>query len=108
MYDIAANTWVSNVLYGNQMETFTTGSSAVDIDGAIYIVKEATGRVFALDVDRNRLLPVATNTTQVALGGAAVVGDKMFFLPYKDGATTINYLYMLRHSGAELTRMLMI
>lgn len=108
VYDIAANTWISNVLYGNQQETFTTGSSAADIDGAIYITKEATGRVFALDIDRNRLLPVATNTTQVALGGAAVVGDKLFFLPYKDGATTINYMYMLRHSGADLVRMLLI
>lgn len=108
VYDIAANTWISNVLYGNQLETFATGSSAADIDGSIYIAKESTGRVFALDVDRNRLLPIATNTTQVALGGTAVTGDKLFFLPFKDGATVISYMYMLRHSGADLVRMLLI
>jgi hypothetical protein len=108
VYDIAANTWVSGVAYGNQQETFTGGSSAADIDGAIYITKEATGRVFSFEVDRNRLIPIATNTTQVALGGTAVVGDKLFFLPYKDGPTTINYMYMLRHSGTELVRMLMV
>jgi hypothetical protein len=108
VYDIAANTWISNVLYGNQQETFTTGSSAADIDGAIFITKEATGRVFKFELDKNRLLPLATNTTQAALGGAAVVGDKLFFLPYKDGTTTINYMYMLRHSGVDLVRMLLI
>lgn len=108
VYDIAANTWISNVLYGNQQETFTTGSSAADIEGGIYITKEATGRVFVLEVNKNRLLPVATNTTQVALGGTAVAGDKLFFLPYEDGPTSIHYMYMLRHSGAELVRMLLI
>jgi hypothetical protein len=108
VYDIAANTWVSGLAYGNQQETFTTGSSAADISGAIYIAKEASGRVFAFDVARNRLLPLTTNTTQAALGGTAVVGDKLFFLPYRDGTTTINYMYMMRHSGAELVRMLLI
>lgn len=108
VYDIAANTWVSGIAYGNQQETFTTGSSAADIDGAVHITKESTGRVFRYEVDRNRLIPIATNTTQVALGGTAVAGDKLFFLPYKDGVTTINYMYMVRHSGTELVRMLMI
>lgn len=51
---------------------------------------------------------MATNTTQVALGGAAVEGDKMFILPYVDGGTTILFGYMLRHSGADLVRMLVI
>jgi len=108
VYDIAANTWISNVLYGGQQETFTTGSSAADVEGSIYIAKESTGRVFKFEVDRNRLLPLTTNTTQVALGGTAVVGDKLFFLPYEDGPTSIHYMYMLRHSGAELVRMLLI
>lgn len=108
IYDIAANTWISNVLYGNQQETFTTGSQAADVEGGIYITKEATGRVFVLEVDKNRMLPIATNTTQVALGGTAVVGDKLFFLPYEDGATSLHYMYMLRHSGTDLVRMLLI
>ena len=108
VYDIAANTWISGVAYGNQAETFTTGSSSVDMDGGIYIAKEATGRVFRFDVDRNRLIGLSTNTTQAALGGAAVEGDKMFALPYVEGGTKILFAYMLRHSGVELTRMLLV
>lgn len=108
VYDIAANTWVSGVVYGNQQETFTAGSSSIDLDGNIFIAKEATGRVFRFEVERNRLLPVATNTTQAALGGTAVEGDKVFILPYTDGPTTILFGYMLRHSGTELVRMLVI
>lgn len=108
IYDIAANTWISDVDYGGKQETFTTGTAAKDIDGAIYIVKEATGRLFRFDVDANRLLPFSTNTNQVALGGAAVAGDKSFFLPYNDGGTELLFLYTVRHSAADLTRMLLI
>lgn len=108
VYDIAANTWVSGISYGNQMETFTAGSSSVDMDGSIFITKEATGRVFKFDVEKNRLIGVSTNTTQAALGGTAVEGDKMFILPFTEGGTKILFGYMLRHSGTELTRMLVI
>lgn len=108
VYDIALNTWVSGIVYGSQMESFTTGTSSADINGTILINKEATGRIFRFDVDANRLLPLATNTTQVALGGAVTDGDKMFILPFTDGGTTIMFVYVLRHSGTELVRMLMV
>lgn len=108
VYDIAANTWISGISYGNQTETFTTGSGSVDMNGQIWINKEATGRIFRFDVDYNRLVPVATNTNQVALGGTAVAGDKMFILPYTDGGTTIYFGYVLRHSSTDLVRMLVI
>jgi len=108
IYDIAANTWISTVSYGGQLETFTTGSSAVDVNGGIHIGKEATGRLFRLDVDCNCLQPLATNTNQAALGGTAVAGDKLFILSYTDGGTTINFLYALRNSAADLVRMLLV
>jgi hypothetical protein len=108
VYDIAANTWISGIVYGNQQETFTAGSSAIDLAGSIFIAKEATGRIFKFEIDKNRMLPLATNTTQVALGGTAVEGDKLFMLPYEDGGTEILFIYVLRHSGVELTRMLVI
>lgn len=108
VYDIVANTWISAIAYGNQSETFNTGSHSIDLDGFIYVVKESTGRVFKFEVDKNRLLPLATNTTQAALGGTVVEGDKMFILPYSDGGTTILFAYFLRHSGSEMVRMLLI
>ncbi len=108
VYDIAANTWISGLSYGNQQESFTTGSSAVDVDGRIYINKEATGRIFVFDVSRNRLQGLAVNTNQVALGGTAVVGDKMFVLPFVEGATELQYLYVLRNSATDHVRMALI
>lgn len=108
VYDIAANTWVSDVQYGGKQETFTSGSSAKDINGKIYISKEATGRLFQFDVGRNRIVGLGTCTMQSALGGTAVAGDKLFFLPFNEDTTELTYLYQLRHSGADLARMLLV
>lgn len=105
VYDIAANTWISNVLYGQQMETFTTGSHSIDINGNVYIQKEATGRIFRFDVAQNVLEPFTVNPVPQ---GAVVAGDKMFAQTYKDGGTVMNYLYTLGHTRAELTRFLII
>lgn len=108
VYDIAANTWISAMPYGGQQETFTTGSNSTDMDGKIYIAKEATGRIFRFEPAYNRLLPFSTNTNQVALGGTAVVGNKSFILPYVDGATKVQFLYVQRHSSTDLVRVLII
>lgn len=105
VYDIAANTWISGVAYGGQMETFTTGSSNVDFGGRIYIQKDATGRIYYLDIAKNALYPFALNPVPQ---GAAVVGQKMFITTYYDGATEINYLYTLGNTRSELTRWLVI
>lgn len=104
IYDIAANTWVSNILYGNQMETFTTGSSSVDMDGKIFINKEATGRIYQFVIEDNEILPLMANLHPQ---GAAVTGDKMFILPYFDGPTEIQFLYTLLHTRAEMLRVLL-
>ena len=108
VYDIAANTWISGVAYGYQQETFTTGSSSCDMNGIIYLMKEATGRTFAFDVAKHIIEPFTTNTAQVQLGGTAVDGDKIALVPYVDGATKINYVYQIRHSGADFVRMMVI
>lgn len=108
VYDIAANTWISNIAYGGQQETFSNGSSAKDIDGKIYLTKEATGRLFQFDVGRNRIIGLSTCTMQTALGGTAVTGDKLFLLPFNEGGTELKFLYQLRHSGGDMARMLLI
>jgi hypothetical protein len=105
VYDIAANTWVSGVTYGNQQETFTTGSSYVDNDGIIYIHKESTNRYFAFDVARHILTGLTTNFT---VQGAVVVGNKLFILPYNDGGTEVLFLYTLMHTGAILNRQVLV
>jgi len=101
IYDIAANTWINGVSYGNQQETLTTGSSSSDYAGMIYISKEATGRIYRFDVAKNALEPFTTNLHPQ---GTAVEGDKLFFALYKDGATVLPFLYAFQHSRAELLR----
>lgn len=105
IYDIAANTWISGIPYGQQMETFTLGSCSVDLDGYIYIQKEATGRIYRFDVAKNVLEPWVLNPLPQ---GAAVAGDKMFMTTFKEGGTKLNYLYTLPHTRAELVRWVVI
>ncbi len=105
VYDIAANTWVSGLAYGNQQETFTTGSHSCDYDGNIYIQKEITGRLFKFDVDANNITSLSTNVTPQ---GAVLVGNRMFILPYTDGGTKITYLYSVIHTSTILNRCLLV
>ena len=105
VYDIAANTWVSGLAYGNQQETFTTGSHSCDYDGNIYIQKEITGRFFKFDVDANNITSLSTNVTPQ---GAVLVGNRMFILPYTDGGTEIIFLYSVIHTSTILNRCLLI
>ena len=105
VYDIAANTWVSGLPYGNQQETFTTGTHCCDLDGNVYIQKENTGRFFKFDVGRNLLISLSTNVTPQ---GAVLTGNRMFILPYIDGATEINFLYSVIHTSNILNRLLLI
>lgn len=104
-YDIAANTWISGIVYGAQMETFTTGTCAVDVGNFIYIQKDATGRIYRFNVAKHVLDPFGFNPVPQ---GAAVVGDKMFVQTYTDGATSLRYLYTLGNTRSELTRWLIV
>lgn len=105
VYDIVANTWISGVAYGNQAEVFTTGSCSVDLDGAIFIQKDGTGRILRFDVAENCLDPWQLNPTPQS---TVVAGDKMFFTTLIEGATRINYLHTLAHTRADLVRWLVI
>lgn len=103
IYDIAANTWISNHPYTNQAETFTTGTGSVDANGKIYISKEATGRYFIFDIHKNMLESLCQNYQP---NSTTVVGNKLFFLPYKDGATEIPFLYQAHHTSTIVTRLM--
>jgi hypothetical protein len=110
IYDIAANTWISGVGYGNQLETFTTGSASVDFGGNIYIQKEPTGtplvgRIFRFNVEAFSMQSFSVN---IDLQGATLVGQKMFMLPYIDGGTEIEFLYTMSHTQPTLSRMIVI
>jgi hypothetical protein len=104
-YDIAANTWESTLNYAPATETFTTGSKYAYCKDRLYIQKEATGRWFAFDFAENAMQPWGTMTyTQ----GAAVLGDTAFDVSYEDGATEIDYIYMLLNTSTVLLRTMVI
>ena len=103
-YDIALSTWAS-VTYPPGVETFTSGSSYASHDQYIYIQKEATGRWFRLNAVTLDMEPWSTMTyTQ----GAALLGDRAFIAAYIDGATRINYCYMLLNTSTVMLRQMVI
>jgi len=105
VYDIALNTWISSVSYGNQTETFNTGSVSWEDDSKLYIQKEGTGRVFQFDIDKNELTPFATLVYPQSTTSA---GDKMFTKKFVDGANSVNFFYSMFHSRGEMVRMMVI
>lgn len=105
VYDIAANTWINNLSYGNQLETFTTGTASVDYGGQIYLQKENSGRIFKFNIDTWTMQSFALNPV---VQGATIAGQKMFILPYVDGGTEIDFLYTQQHTGNTLFRTIMI
>ena len=105
VYDIAANTWISALRYGNQQETFGLGSNSWEMDGFIYIQKDGTGRILRFNVARNTLEPFTINPIPQ---GTAVIGDKMFGATYKDGATKIRWLYTMGNTRNDLIRWLIV
>ena len=105
-YDIPSNAWVSGVAYGNAAPTFTTNSSWTHWKGFLYGQKESTARFFKFDCAGNTLYPLST---LVYGNGTGVLGQsKVWIFSYTDGATELQFMYAVRHSGTELLRMLLI
>jgi hypothetical protein len=103
-YDVAANTWTSGVDYGGKQETFTTGTSFADLGGYLYIMKDATGRFFRYSPSDNELIPWST---LLYAQGAALLGNKAFGVTYTDTAT-LRWVYLIRNTGTELFRCMVI
>ena len=103
-YDIATNSW-ANVTYSPATETFTTGTKYEYVDNFIYIQKDATGRWFRFNLVTSDM---DGWTTMLYPNGAAVLGDTAFNVVYRDGATTINYAYMLLNTSTIMLRQMVI
>jgi hypothetical protein len=104
-YDIAANTWVSALTYAPATEVFGAGSKYVYSNNAIYVQKDATGRWFRHNVVTSEQDGWSTMTyTQ----GAAIAGDTSFDVRYTDGATEIEYVYMVLNTSTVMLRAMVI
>lgn len=105
VFDIAANTWINGIVYGNQTETFNSGSNSFEDDDYIYIQREASGRIFKFDIVKNVLVPF---TTLVYPQSTTVSGDKMVVNKFVDGGDEVRFLYTMQHSRPEIFRTLII
>jgi hypothetical protein len=104
-YDIALNTWVSGVTYSPAAELPATGAKYVYRKDYIYIQLQATGRWLRCNVVTSEQDGWSTMTyTQ----GAAVVGDTAFDVHFLDGATVIDYVYMVLNTSNVMLRAMVI
>jgi hypothetical protein len=101
IYDIPSNTWDISPVFTPQTVTLTTGSMFV-YDGAdtYFFTKDATGRVYSLDL---QTFQVNGETTTPYAQGSAIIGSRMEVVTTADG---LKYLYIMRHSGQEMWRTL--
>jgi hypothetical protein len=104
-YDIALNTWASGLTYAPATEVFGAGTKYAYRSNAIYAQKDATGRWFRYNVVTGEQDGWSTMTyTQ----GAAVAGDTSFDVIYTDGATKIDYVYMVLNTSTVMLRAMVI
>jgi hypothetical protein len=100
-FTISAPAWSADVAYKPKTETFTTGACMTyDTLNRIYIVKDATQRMYCYQLDEDKMYPAGV---WPYTSGTAIVGDALVYIKTVDGA---EYLYFRRHSGTEFWRML--
>jgi hypothetical protein len=104
-YDIALNTWASALTYAPATEVFGAGTKYVYRNDSIYAQKDATGRWLRFNVVTSEQDGWSTMTyTQ----GAAIAGDTAFDVHYSDGATEIDYVYMILNTSTVMLRAMVI
>ena len=101
IYDIVTNTWDMQTLYTPQTENLVLGSMyAYDGADKLYFTVGATGRVQYLDLGTGMVQ--GSSITPYA-HGIGLAGNRMELVTTADG---LDYLYIMRHTGAEFWRTL--
>jgi len=101
IYDLVTGTWNITYFMGPQSETFTIGTmTAYDGGDILYIQKDATGRIFAINVN-NMAIRGALQLTD--LHSTAIIGNRMEIITTTDG---LKYLYIMQHTGTKMWRAL--
>jgi hypothetical protein len=103
-YDIAGNAWAA-ISYAPASQTFAAGTKYVYIDDFLYIQQDATGRWFRYDFLRNAMDGWGT---MLYPNATAIIGNTAFASSYYDGATRIDYVYMILNSSNIMLRQMVI
>jgi hypothetical protein len=101
-YLINSDSWEAPMTISPQQETLNVGSMyCYDGKDRIYFTKDATGRIYYLDLTTN----VVNGYSQVPYGmSTAIIGNRMEIMTTDDG---LQYLYVMRHSAQEMWRTLL-
>jgi hypothetical protein len=100
-FTISSPAFSSDIAYQPKTETFTAGTChAYDSLNRIYLVKDATHRVYYYQLDQDKMYPGGVIPY---ISGAAIVGDGFIYVKTQDGA---EFLYFRRHTGQEFWRWL--
>lgn len=108
-FDLTTLAWVATtgVPYGNTLVTFGNGDSTFCNGKFLYILKEGSAtvpvRVYKYSVVGNTLEPVSTDWY---LGGAAVVGNKVWIKNYSTEGK-IKWLYYISGTSSILRRIML-
>ena len=100
-YSITGNSWTA-ITYLPATETFTTGTQIATkgmADDKIFIQKDATLRIYCLDLGDATLTPQATE--YLVASGAALVGDRLVYVKETNG---IEFLYFAPSTSANFLR----
>ena len=101
VYDIGRNTWDVQTLFTPQTENLVLGSMyTYDGGDRFYFTVGATGRVGYVDLSTNMIM--GGSQTPYA-HGVGLAGNRMELVTTSDG---LDYLYIMRHTGAEMWRCL--
>jgi hypothetical protein len=95
--------WTNAITYGNQSQTFTTGTCAqyapATLGGRfIFLNVNGTQRMARFDI-RNRIMD--TNSYLRFPQGTAIVGSKMGLYTFVDGTTKLDFIYHLTNSSTN-------
>ena len=100
-YTISTTTWSAIQSIIPATETFTTGTSTVNVAGSQYLCvqKDATHRVYRIDLNALTIEPFLS----FPYTSTAIIGENLAYLTCADGA---EYLYFRRQTGTDFWRML--
>lgn len=102
-YDIALNTWESDIAYAPKSDTFASGTGWSYATDYIYAM-QTTGRLVKYNIYEQRLEPCSQLWYAQ---GTVIAGDRMFDVSLIDGATKLRWLYFMTHTQTTLFRILL-
>jgi hypothetical protein len=102
-YDIALNTWVSDVAYAPKAEVLGAGSKYVYAGDYLYVHKDATGRWFRYSFAQQSMVGWSTNPYP---GGAGIAGDTAFDVV--EPVSNTRFVYMLLNNSTILMRCMIV